>query len=68
MINKPPLQNSSFMEKPSSPLRPRCFPSQELQKTENRTVLCSCQRAPRSNCLSAIGNLIYFSEIANKFL
>lgn len=64
MINKPPLQNSSFMEKSSSPLRPRCFPSQELQKTENRTVLCSCQRAPRSNCLSAIGNLIHFR---NKF-
>jgi hypothetical protein len=55
MNTKPPFQTPSFVGTSTSPTSPTlCFPSSKHHKHEN-TGLCGCRRAPKSKCISAIG-------------
>lgn len=66
-MSKAQLPMPSFVGNTSSQSSPPiCYPPAKADKNESQpTTLCGCRKAPRSQCMSAIGKTA-LKQIANK--
>lgn len=57
-MSKSQLSMPSFVGNSSNQSSPPCYPQVKTDKSENQQMtLCGCRKAPRSQCISAIGKI-----------
>ena len=69
---KSSLQMPSFVNQTNPPSPSLCFSSGKIDKRaeEEQTTLCGCRKAPKSQCISAIGDCFttkFIQNLSQKF-